>query len=81
MPSIENKTFDEIRVSDTGRGRRPSAMPGCSPGMAKSMAPRPSLRAADLAGLLRAAWPGSVGPLNVQVHAALPIDVILTGRS
>jgi phosphotransacetylase len=94
MPSIENKTFDEIRVGDAASSQRSFqagdvrawatafgdagllAEPGHGHGAA-------GIVTALLTSLVGSALPGpgsSVRSTAVQVHAALPIDVVLTAK-
>jgi phosphotransacetylase len=94
MPSIENKTFDEIRVGDAASAQR-SFQAGDVRAWATAFGDAGLLDesghghgaagivTALLTSLVGSALPGpgsSVRSTVVQVHAALPIDVILTAK-
>src|ERR1700689_4743943 len=94
MPSVQNKTFDEIKIGDTASVQRTlqardvrawaAAFGDVSPlAEARDMQGTAGIITALLAALVGPALPGpgsSIRSIAVRVRAALPIDVPLTAQ-
>jgi phosphate acetyltransferase len=88
MPSVQNKTFDEIRLGDTASMQRTLQMRdlrawAAAFGDADATPEAACIVTAILTTLVSSALPGpgvSIRSCTVQVHAALPIGDVLTAR-